>query len=76
MDRRQSPVDDLQKIWHSHLVKDNIITAIPNCPNYRTNSYTNPRLSFFINSIQPITKHISNIRWRINIESKVNNSPN
>jgi hypothetical protein len=58
------------------LVKNNVISAVPDCPHQRTNPYSNIVFIIFVNSIKPISEHIRHIGWRGDIESKLNCSPN
>jgi hypothetical protein len=77
--RRVDPIrsltSNLQFSYNLGLVINNVILTIPNCPSQGTNSCANSSLDFLIDSIKPITKHISNIS-RSNTKSKLNNSPN
>jgi hypothetical protein len=54
VDPISSSVHNLQKLIMSHIVKNNIITTIPNCPNQRAYPYSNPFLIFFIYTIEPL----------------------
>jgi hypothetical protein len=56
VDLISSSVHNLQKLIMTRIVKNNIIAAIPNCPNQRTDPYSNPFLSFFINTVEPSPK--------------------
>jgi hypothetical protein len=49
VDPIQSPVYDLHKIWDRYLVKNHIVSTIPNYPKQSTNSYTNLGFSLLIN---------------------------
>jgi hypothetical protein len=67
---------NLQKLIMTSIVKNNIIAIIPNCPNQRTNSNTNPLLRFFIYTTEPSPKYFFNISRWWNVKSKVNDLPN
>jgi hypothetical protein len=68
--------NNLQKICLLLFVTNNIIPASPNRPTYCRNTDSNMSLINFSNPIQPITKHISNIRWWWNIVGKIYHAPN
>jgi hypothetical protein len=69
-------VDNLQKRRTICIVKDNIIPAIPDCPNQSTNSNSYSRFGCFVNPIQPFSEHVFNISRGRHIKSELNNSPN
>jgi hypothetical protein len=71
----RSSVDNLQKRRTICIVKDNIIPAIPDCPNQSTNSNSYSRFGYFVYPIQPISKHIFYIIRGWHIESEMKNSP-
>ena len=71
-----SHVYNLQKGITSGVIKDNIISTIPNCPKNGTHSHSNMRFCDLVNSIQPSTKQISHISWWRNIKSEMYHSPN
>jgi hypothetical protein len=56
-----SLVDNLQKGRTASVVKDNIVTAVPYCPDQSANPNSNSSFGCFINPVQPITKHVLNI---------------
>jgi hypothetical protein len=71
----RSLVDNLHKRIAICIVKNNIISAIPDCPNQGTDTNSNSCLGSFIYPLQPVTKHIFYITRGWHIESEVNNSP-
>jgi hypothetical protein len=75
VDRIQSPVNDLHKIWASCLVKNHIGSIIPYCSNQITKSHSNPSLNNMIYPIKPIPNYIGYISGWCNIECKMKNSP-
>ena len=60
VDPISSFVDNLHIMSIIGFVKDNIIPAIPNCPEKSTSANVNFSLSFLVNLRQPVIKHISN----------------
>jgi hypothetical protein len=56
-----SLVDNLQKRSTASIVKDSIVTAIPDCPDQSANPYSDSRFGCFIYPVQPIAKHVLNI---------------
>jgi hypothetical protein len=54
-------VDNLQKGTEASIVKDSIVTTIPNCPNQSANTNSNSRFGYFFYPIQPFSKHVLNI---------------
>jgi hypothetical protein len=69
-----SLVDNLQEGRTASIVKDSIITAVPYCPDQSANPNSDSRFGYFINPVQPVTKHILNIRRGRHIESKLDHS--
>jgi hypothetical protein len=71
-----SSVNNLQEGSTASIVKDRIVTAIPNCPDQSANTNSDSRSRNFVYPVQPITKHVLNISRGRHIECKLNNSPN
>jgi hypothetical protein len=69
-------VDNLQKGSTASIVKDSIVTAIPNCLDQSANTNSDSRFGYFVYPVQPIAKHVLNISRGRHIEGKLNNSPN
>jgi hypothetical protein len=54
-------IDNLQKGSTASIVKDTIVTTIPNCPDQSANTNSESRFGYFVYPVQPITKHVLNI---------------
>jgi hypothetical protein len=57
-------------------VKNNIIMTVPYSPHQKTNTHSYLLFRFFVNPIEPISKHICNIGWWGNVKNILNSSPN
>jgi hypothetical protein len=55
-------VDNLQKGSTASIVKDSIVTAIPDCPDQSANTNSDSRFGCFVYPVQPITKHVLKIQ--------------
>jgi hypothetical protein len=71
----RSSIDNLHKGRDICIVKYNIISTIPDCPDQSTDTNSYPCLDRFANPVQPVSKHILNITRGRHIEGEVNNSP-
>jgi hypothetical protein len=71
----RSFVDNLHKGRNICIVKYNIVSAIPYCPNQVTYTNSNPCLDRFLNPVQPLSKHVLYIVRGWHIESEVDYSP-
>jgi hypothetical protein len=69
-------VNNLQKGSTASIVKDSIVTAIPNCTGQSANTNSDSRFGYFVYPVQPIAKHVLNISRGRHVECKLNNSPN
>ena len=57
-------------------IKNKVVSTIPYRPTNSWDANTNSSLGLFINTIQPISKHIFDISWRWDIICGKNNPPN
>ena len=71
----RSSVDNLHKGRDICIVKYNVISTIPDCPDQGTDTNSYPCLDRFANPVQPVTKHILYIARGGHVEGEVNNSP-
>jgi hypothetical protein len=69
-----SLVDNLQKRSTASIVKDSIVTAIPDCPDQSANPNSDSRFGCFIYPVQPIAKHVLNISRGRHVECKLDHS--
>jgi hypothetical protein len=70
-----SSVDNLQEGETVCIVKNNIIPAVPHCPDQSANTNSYSCFGIFIDPVQPITKHIFYVGWGWHIKGEVNDSP-
>lgn len=75
MDPVDRPMNHLQKMSISSLVKHDIISIVPNGSNKSTSTNAYACFGFFINPIQPLAKHISYASWWRNVEREMNQPP-
>jgi hypothetical protein len=70
-----SLVDNLQEGRIASIVKDSIVMAVPLCPDQSANPNSDSRFGYFINPVQPVTKHVLNIHRGRHVECKLDHSP-